>query len=195
MDDFPLDAQEQLRSPRETEASVADSAVAHVAALSAGAPLDRSLRVTVHFHPDAVFGTGTVLDALAGEGVYRSQFETGLSNGGLSAHPGGARWQWESRMFGGCYDSAPAAQRPKYGALNHRGDPYGGSPRFGSCYLRLAEHTLERTTFCFPDSVFEPGAFATSRRMSLLEMVEQDHDRSARSLHRGAPARPAVDGQ
>ena len=37
-----------------------------------------------------------------------------------------------------------------------RTGPYGGSPRFGSAHLRLREDVLERTTFCYPDSVFEP---------------------------------------
>lgn len=53
-------------------------------------------------------------------GVYRSQFETGTSNGGLSAHPGGERWAWESRIFGWAYDEATPTLHPKYGALNHR---------------------------------------------------------------------------
>jgi hypothetical protein len=32
-----------------------------------------------------------------------------------TAHPGGDRWLWESRIFAGTYDDAPAADRPKYG--------------------------------------------------------------------------------
>src|SRR5699024_11969950 len=52
--------------------------------------------------------------------------------GGLTAHPGGDRWRWEQRIFGGAYDGAPARERPKYGALNHRRNPLGGAPRFGS---------------------------------------------------------------
>lgn len=152
----------------------AASALAYVtSAVATGAPVDRTLRATVHFHPDALVGDVTVLAALARDGLYRSQFETGVGNGGLSAHPGGARWLWESRMFGGCYDQASASERPKYGSLNHRADCYGGSPRFGSCYLRLAEHTLDRTTFCFPDSVFEPDSFGTAMRMDLISAVEQ----------------------
>ena len=93
---------------------------------------------------------------MARDGVYRSQFETGTSNGGLTAHPGGDRWRWESRIFAGAYDDGSAAARPKYGSLNFRRRLAGGSPRFGSAYLRLAGHTLARTTFCYPDSVFEP---------------------------------------
>ena len=60
------------------------------------------------------------------------------------------------------YDDAPPAERPKYGALDHRRRPNGAAPRFGSAHLRLAPAVLDRTTFCFPDSVFEPTAFGTA---------------------------------
>ncbi|WP_280249845.1 DUF3626 domain-containing protein [Nocardia abscessus] len=173
MDATSASGRDALPSGAGKVSSAGEAALAHVATLSTGVPLDRALRVTVHFHPDVMFGQETVLGALAREGVYRSQFETGLGNGGLTAHPGGARWLWESRMFGGHYDSAPVSSRPKYGSLDHRGDRYGGSPRFGSCYLRLAEHTLERTTFCFPDSVFEPHSFGTAERMNLIALADQ----------------------
>jgi hypothetical protein len=112
---------------------------------------------------------------MARDGVYRSQFETGTSNGGLTAHPGGDRWRWESRIFGGAYDTGPAAGRPKYGSLNFRQRSTGGSPRFGSAHLRLARHTLARTTFCYPDSVFEPAHFGVAARLStLVAMAEAD---------------------
>lgn len=146
-----------------------EQAVAHVDARSTGGPLPRDLRVTLNFHP----GRG-VLAKLRDEGVYRSQFETGTSNGGLTAHPGGARWEWESRLFGGAYDHAHPASRPKYGALNHRKLPHGGAPRFGSAHLRLKEDVLDRTTFCYPDSVFEPVDFGTARRFALIELAEAD---------------------
>jgi hypothetical protein len=74
--------------------------------------------VTLNFHPDRLLGDGrTVAAALLAEGVYRSQFETGISSGGLTAYPGGDRGGWEHAMFGGAYDGAPAAERPKYGGL------------------------------------------------------------------------------
>jgi hypothetical protein len=79
-----------------------------VARSSTGGALDRSLRVTLNFNPDRVVGGATVLEHLARDGVYRSQFETGTSNGGLTAHPGGDRWRWEQRIFGHAYDDAPA---------------------------------------------------------------------------------------
>ena len=112
--------------------------------------------VTVQFHPDWPHRGQRVIEALAASGVYRSQFVTGISNGGLTAHPGGDRWRWESRLFAGRYDTRPAEERPVYGAWNRRADPYGGAVRFGSAYLQLRPAVLERSTFCFPDSVFEP---------------------------------------
>jgi hypothetical protein len=129
----------------------------------------------MHFHPDALFGGTSTLNAMAESGIYRSQFETHTSNGGLTAHPGGDRWNWESRIFGGVYDNGPASDRPKYGALNYRDDPYGGSPRFGSCFLVLAEHVLDRCTFCFPDSVFEPRSFGTAERNNLVNLASSTH--------------------
>lgn len=147
-------------------------ATQHVARQACGGPLDRSMRVTLNFHPDRLLGGATVLERLAREGSYRSQFETGTSNGGLTAHPGGARWRWEQRMFGHAYDDAPLAERPKYGALNHRRRRIGGAPRFGSAHLRLTEAVLDRTTFCFPDSVFEPTAMATAEHFDLFHLVE-----------------------
>ena len=118
------------------------------------------MRITLQLHPDGPFAGGLVIEALARDGVYRSQFETGTSNGGLTAHPGGDRWRWESRLFGGRYDERPAAERPVYGALDHRSRPHGGAIRFGSAYLRLRPEVTARSTFCFPDSVFEPEAVA-----------------------------------
>ncbi|SDF60345.1 Protein of unknown function [Blastococcus fimeti] len=151
----------------------AERAIAHVARSASGEPLDRSLRITLNFHPDRLLDGESVLERLGRDGVYRSQFETGTSNGGLTAHPGGARWGWEQRIFGAAYDDAPAAERPKYGALDHRRRRIGAAPRFGSAHLRLTEAVLDRSTFCFPDSVFEPTAVATADRFGLLPLVER----------------------
>ena len=133
----------------------------------------RSLRVTLNFHPDRVTGGRSVLQHLAADGVYRGQFETGTSSGGLTAYPGGDRWLWEQRIFGGAYDDAPASERPKYGALNHRQRRIGGAPRFGSAHLRLREHMLDRTTFCFPDSVLQPTDFGTADRFDLIRLADR----------------------
>jgi Protein of unknown function (DUF3626) len=145
-----------------------ENAIAHVTTLADGEAADPDWRVTVHFHPDRLAGGTPILRLMASDGWYRSQFETGTSNGGLTAHSGGDRWRWESRMFAGAYDHGPAVDRPKYGSLNFRRRPVGGSPRFGSAHLRLAAHTLTRTTFCYPDSVWSPVHFGVASRLSAL---------------------------
>lgn len=130
------------------------------------------MRITVNFHPDRHTRLGVLtLEALAREGRYRSQFETGTSSGGLTAHPGGDRWHWESRMFGGAYDDADSADRPIYGALDDRFRSLGGAPRFGSAYLRLTSAVLDRASFCFPDSHLDPQAFGTGWRCDLLDLA------------------------
>jgi hypothetical protein len=158
-------------------------ALAHVAALATGEPAEPSWRVTLQFHPDRLTRDGRpVLASMARDGVYRSQFETGTSNGGLTAYAGGERWRWESRIFGGAYDEAPVSARPRYGALNFRGRTVGGSPRFGSAHLRLSEHTMARTRFCHPDSVFEPALFGVHPRLSTVLMLAQPRPGPARRL-------------
>jgi Protein of unknown function (DUF3626) len=138
--------------------------------------MDSSLRVHLQFHPDRTLGGRPLLEALRRDGVYKSQFETGTSNGGLTATPGGERFRWESRIFGGAYDNAPASARPKYGALDfrkHETPSRGAAPRFGSSYVRLRETVHARTTFCYPDSVFEPEDFGVAAKMALIELATQ----------------------
>jgi hypothetical protein len=150
-----------------------EKALEHVTAVAEGGPADPSWRVTLHFHPDRLVGGVPILEQMARDGIYRSQFETGTTNGGLTAYPGGDRWRWESRMFGGAYDGGPAAGRPKYGALNFRRRRIGGSPRFGSAHFRLAADALARTTFCYPDSFLGSSHFGTVGRISgLVKLAE-----------------------
>jgi hypothetical protein len=150
----------------------ANQAIRSVAQRSVGAPLTADHRLTLNFHPDVLQNGRTVIEALAKDQVYRSQFETGTSNGGLTAFVNGDRWKWESRIFDGAYDEVNASLRPKYGALNYRDWPIGGAPRFGSCHLRLAAHTLQRTTFCYPDSYLEPQDFGVAGAMDLIALAE-----------------------
>ena len=77
----------------------------------------------MHFHPDRSHGNEPLLHHMARDGRYRSQFETGTSNGGLTAFVGGDRWRWESHLFDGAYDDAPAHERPTYGSLDLRRSP------------------------------------------------------------------------
>jgi len=150
-------------------------AVAYIGRRSSGQPIDHTLRVTLNFHPDRQSNGIHILDAIRQAGIYRSQYETGTSNGGLTAHPGGDRWSWESRIYGTVYDGATPQDRPKYGALNYKKSPYGGSPRFGSSYFRLTEDCLERTTFCYPDSVFNPENFGVAAKMDLIKLAVADN--------------------
>ena len=158
----------------DTDLSPADLALRHVAGLSSGPPLDPALRVTLNFHPDRLIGGRPILAAMAEDGVYRSQFATGTGNGGLTAHPGGDRWRWESRIFAEAYDRAAAHERPVYGALDFRHKPYGAAPRFGSAHFRLTAGTLDRTTFCYPDSASEPTDFGVAAAMPLIALAEAD---------------------
>lgn len=150
----------------------ARAAVTYVGSLAqTGEPLGPSARVALHFHPDAdVLGRSPLLQMIA-DGRYHSQFVTGTSNGGLTGLARGDRWRWEQRIFGGIYDDAQPAERPVYGALLAKENPYGPAPRFGSAYLRLRASALARANFAFPDSVFEPVAFGVSDRMGLLPLM------------------------
>jgi hypothetical protein len=151
-----------------------ERALRHVESLSSGDPVDPGLRVTLNFHPDRLIGGREILLKLAKDGVYHSQFVTGTSNGGLTAHPGGDRWRWESRIFGGAYDHGPAGERPVYGGLNFRRKPVGAAPRFGSAHFRMTAGALRRATFCYPDSFFEPSAYGVASRMALIEIAAAD---------------------
>ncbi|MFF8351906.1 DUF3626 domain-containing protein [Streptomyces chartreusis] len=156
----------------------ARAALRHVAASSAGPAIAPEARVTLNFHPDRLVRGVPILRALVEDGTYHSQFVTGTSNGGLTAHPGGDRWRWESRIFGGAYDEASAPERPVYGALNFRRQAVGAAPRFGSSHFRLTRETLSRATFCYPDSAAEPTDFGVAAGMHLLALAEAD-DRDA----------------
>jgi hypothetical protein len=58
--------------------------------------------------------------------------------------------------------------------LDFRRRPSGGSPRFGSAYLRLRRELVRRATFCYPDSFFEPTSFGTATRLSLVALADAD---------------------
>ncbi|MBO1336155.1 DUF3626 domain-containing protein [Streptomyces sp. VRA16 Mangrove soil] len=122
-------------------------------------------RVTLNFHPDRPLPADhrvTVAHGLAADGRYRGQYETGLSNGSRTAHPGGLRDGWEQTLFGGAYARAAAQERPKYGALDVMRHADGAAPRFGSCHVRLRPEVSARATFCFGDSHLGPADVGTA---------------------------------
>lgn len=149
-----------------------ERALAHINQRCAKGKDHESFIITLNFHPDIFVAGASVIQLLTQQGIYRSQFETGTSSGGLTAFRGGDRWNWESRIFGQAYDDAHPSLRPKYGALNYRHAPVGGSRRFGSCHLRLAPHVRSRTSFCYPDSHLEPHDFAVGDVGPLVTIAE-----------------------
>ena len=149
-------------------------ALTHIRARSAASRDDTDCDITLNFHPDLYSQNQSVIDLIADQGSYRSQHETGTSSGGLTAHRGGDRWNWESRIFGAAYDEAEPFLRPKYGALNYLKSPAGGSYRFGSCHFRMTSEVRARTSFCYPDSYFEPEDFAVSDIRALIALAKQN---------------------
>jgi hypothetical protein len=155
---------------------------ADVGELCAG--LRRVATLTINFHPDRIAGDGrSVVEALRVDGVYRSQFETRISSGGLTAYLGGDRDRWEERLFGGAYQASGvgAAERPRYGGLDLLNLANGACPRFGSCHLRLNQAALTRATFFVGDSVTLPDDGGVFDRLEpvlagLLERVARGDD-------------------
>lgn len=113
-------------------------------------------------------------ERIVAAGAHLSQFATGTSNGGLTAFTGGDRWQWEHRIFDGVYDDVEPGEHPVYGALAVNGEPYGPASPFGSSYLRLRPLVIERSTFAYPYSVFQPSTFGVAARMAPLARWRHD---------------------
>ncbi len=148
--------------------------------------------LTINFHPDRLLSDGrSVMASLFEDGVYRNQFETQISNGGLTAFPGGERDRWEEAMLDGAYHAIGVtnAERPKYGGLNLMNYSNGACPRFGSCHLRLKHETLGRTTLTLGDSASQPKEFGVGDALEsvLAGMLEEI------SATGNALARPSVD--
>ncbi len=121
-------------------------------------------RVALHFHPDRPGqAIKSVADSLLEQGIYKSQYETMISNGSVSAYPSGERDLWEKGIFGGAYhlDGVTDDQRPKYGALNLMIHPDGPAPRFGSCYFLLHADVSNRCTYTYGDSHQDPQEKST----------------------------------
>ncbi|WP_054026354.1 DUF3626 domain-containing protein [Bacillus sp. FJAT-28004] len=127
--------------------------------------------IALHFHPDRLDPTmKSVAEALLEQGIYKSQFETFLSNGSVSAFSGGERDVWENKMFGGAYqiNGSTNSERPKYGALNVMLHPDGPAPRFGSCYFLLSTEVSHRCTYTYLDSHQDPKEKGTYKEFDLI---------------------------
>ena len=140
-----------LRHQSRARKAIAAAGVSGLAFEQARRAMLKHARVTLNFHPQRRLPEGrSVAEALAEDGVYRAQFESGISNGSFS--PDGARRRWESELFDGVYDESEAGARPKYGGWNLLGHADGAAPRFGAAHLRLRPEQLERCTFTWGDS-------------------------------------------
>ena len=112
--------------------NIVEQAIENVRLKSKGAEFPINSVVTINFHPDRLTADDKpLLQVIAEDGLLKSQFETGTSNGGLTAYAGGKRWAWKQSVFDGAYDEAPDSLRPKYGALNFRNYETGALSRFG----------------------------------------------------------------
>ena len=146
-------------------------------------------RVVVHFHPDRLGTTPTsVAEALLEDGVYRNQFETGRSSGGLLPFAGGPRDSWERVLFGSAYqmEGVQSAERPKYGALELIRFADGPIPRFGSCYLVLRHAVSSRTSFTFAGS----EAPLAPERLGLIDALDSVMAALFAEIEDGAMATP-----
>ena len=135
------------------------------------ANLKSHARIALHFHPDRLDSSmKSIAEALFEQGIYKSQFETLLSNGSVSAYPGGERDLWEQRIFGGAYqlEGVTNDQRPKYGALNLMLHPDGPAPRFGSCYFLLSPKVSYRSTYTYLDSHQDPKEKGTYEEFDMI---------------------------
>jgi hypothetical protein len=134
--------------------------------LSAEHKLRHGARIALHFHPERLCSTGqSVAEGLLQSGLYKNQFETGISGGSPSAFVGGERDLWERDLFAAAYHGADVTggTRPKYGALEVVHHPDGPAPRFGSSYFVLRHHVVRRATLTWGGSNEEdaPGRTTT----------------------------------
>jgi Protein of unknown function (DUF3626) len=130
-------------------------------------------RIDIHFHPERLSLNGkSVAEGILSEGIFRNQYDTGLSSGSTTAFPGGERDLWEQRLFGGAYHTeiASFSNRPKYGALEIMSHPDGASPRFGSCYFVLHQVVSKRSSYTFGGSQ-EEDALDRTGTLSDMEPV------------------------
>ncbi|KAJ6780110.1 hypothetical protein PWT90_10424 [Aphanocladium album] len=143
--------------------------------------IKKHARVALHFHPDRPAGGRLVAQALLQDGVYKTQFETGISNGLVAMHPGGLRDDWERHLFHGAYqmEGVTASQRPRYGALDLVRNADGPAPRFGSCFFILKPHTTTRSTFTFGGSQDRPKYQGTADELDaiLAALMEESFTR------------------
>ena len=91
-----------------------------------------------------------------------------LSNGSVSAYPGGERDLWEKRIFGGAYqlEGVTNDQRPKYGALNLMLHPE--ARRVLDHVTFLSPKVSSRSTYTYLDSHQDPKEKGTYEEFDMI---------------------------
>ncbi|MCL2462978.1 MAG: DUF3626 domain-containing protein, partial [Defluviitaleaceae bacterium] len=75
--------------------------------------------------------------------------------------------------------------RPKYGSLNIFNYLDGASARFGSCFLTLKPHMLERCTFAYGDSSTNPDALGVKGAFhTVFRAILRDVEKTGRLLNK-----------
>ncbi|ASZ09826.1 DUF3626 domain-containing protein [Chitinophaga pendula] len=121
--------------------------------------------INLHFHPDRFLSDNKqVIDGLIETGVYKNQFQTGVSSGSLTAKTGEDREMWENELFDNFY-TTNIQDRPKYGSLNLTCTSDGASPRFGSCFFITYPEIKYRCTFTYGDSYLLPQERGTAKKL------------------------------
>ena len=182
-------ADEKSQEARDRIDTVLETAGVDVDSADIVAAIRSSGEITLNFHPDRLLADRrAVVQALLDEGIYRNQFESRISNGGLTAFPGGDRDNWEHRLFGGAYHGRAVddAHRPRYGGLNLMKHLDGACPRFGSCHFRLKPYALDWATFSFGDSATHPEDVGVINSFAaVLAAVLEDAQDNGRTLGGG----------
>jgi hypothetical protein len=135
--------------------------------------IKKCAQVGIHFHPDRPDKSlKPTIENLFEQGIYKNQFETHISSGGLSGYKGGERDKWEKYLFGSAYNKPNVKnnERPKYGALDLMRYPDGPSPRFGSCYFLLYPEVSQRCTFTYMGSHLKPRERGTLEEFDFILM-------------------------
>ena len=147
----------------------------------------------LHLHPEWPFGDGTVIEAMAA----RRDLPVAVRDRHVQrrAHrvPRRRPVAVGEPAVRGRYDAGPAAERPVYGALDTAARARRRGPVRLGVPAAAAARCSRASTFCFPDSVFEPEHVGGRRAGPLLDArgatAPRRRPRPAGRLRRGARAR------
>lgn len=88
-----------------------------------------------------------------------------------------SRYDWENSLFKGIYNTAPAIEKVKYGAVNITLDPHGVNAvsGYGDAYFELKPEVKLRTSMIHGDSGKKDLHLATfENNLSILNLLDED---------------------